>query len=285
MMRNVLTPWLVVALAAAGACQRAPAPTPEVVALRLTAVPDDPTADAWRSAPEHVATLLLQDLVEPRLLKPSTADVRVRAITDGSRIAFRLEWTDAEANDLPGTGRFNDGCAVQVPHKADVTAPDPQMGQVGRGVQIAFWRADWQAAVNGRADSITALYPNAAVDHYPFEAPSLERGSDAQVQMARRFAPADAVGNRRAGPRSTPVEDLVAEGPGTIAPAPATTSRGRGVRTPTGWAVVIVRAMPDGLSPASRTQVAFAVWQGSAEETGARKMRSAWVGLAMRDPS
>ena len=85
--------------------------------------------------------------------------------------------------------------------------------------------------------------------------------------MARR-APAEAVGNRRAGPRATPVEDLIAEGPGTIAPAPATTSRGRGVRTPNGWAVVIVRAMPHGLSPTSRTRVAFAVWEGSAQEAG-----------------
>jgi DMSO reductase family type II enzyme heme b subunit len=81
------------------------------------------------------------------------------------------------------------------------------------------------------------------------------------------------------------VEDLVAEGPGTIAKAPATTSRGHGARTPQGWAVVITRAMPDGLSPTVRTQVAFAVWEGSAQEAGARKMRSGWVGLAMRETS
>ena len=284
-MRNVLTALLVVASAGMAACRQAPAPAPEVIAVRLAALPDDPGAEVWRTAPEHVAALLLQDLVEPRLVKPSTADVRVRAITNGSQIAFRIEWTDAEANDVPGTGRFIDGCAVQVPQKADVAAPNPQMGQAGRGVHITFWRADWQASVNGRPDSIGALYPNATVDHYPFDAPSLEKGSDAQAQMARRYAPAEAVGNRRAGPRATPVEDLVAEGPGTIAPAATTASRGRGVRTPNGWAVVIVRAMPDGLSPTSRTQVAFAVWEGSAQEAGARKMRSAWIGLAMRETS
>lgn len=268
-----------------GACRRAPAPTPEVVALRLAALPEDPGAEAWRNAPEHVAPLLLQDLVEPRLMKASTPDVRVRAITDGARIAFRLEWIDAESDDAPGPGKFLDGCAVQVPQKADIVVPNPQMGQAGRGVHITFWRADWQASVDGRPDSISALYPNAAVDHYPFDAPALGKGSDAQAQMARRYAPADAVGNRRAGPRATPVEDLIAEGPGTITAASATTSRGRGVRTPTGWAVVIVRPMPDGLSTASRTQVAFAVWQGSAQESGARKMRSAWIGLAMRESS
>ena len=284
-MRNVIRSLVVVALVVSAACRSAPAPTPEVVAVQMAALPDDPGADAWRTAPEHVAKLLLQDLVEPRLVKPSTADVRVRAITNGSQIAFRIEWLDGEANDVPGTGRFPDGCAVQVPQQSAVAPPDPQMGGTGRGVHITFWRADWQASVNGRADSITSLYPNASVDHYPFDAPSLEKGSDAQAQMARRYAPAEAVGNRRAGPRATPVEDLVAEGPGTIAPASTTASRGRGVRTPNGWAVVIVRAIPDGLSSTSRSQVAFAVWEGSAQEAGARKMRSAWVGLAMRNPS
>jgi DMSO reductase family type II enzyme heme b subunit len=270
---------------AATACGRVPAPVPEVVAISAAALPDDPAAEAWQAAPEHVAALLLQDLVEPRLMKASTPDVRVRALTDGSRIAFRLEWLDAEANDLPGAGRFMDGCAVQVPQKAAVSAPDPQMGMTGNGVQITFWRADWQASVDGRGDTIRELYPNAAIDHYPFDAPALEAGSDAQAQAARRYAPADAVGNRRGGPRTSAVEDLIAEGPGTLAPAGAALSSGRGVRTATGWAVVISRPMPDGLTPTSRTQVAFAVWEGSAQEAGSRKMRSGWIGLSMRETS
>jgi hypothetical protein len=285
-MRNVnYLVLILVVVVVVGGCQRTPVAVPEVVAIRAAALPEDPGAEVWQTAPEHVAKLLLQDLVEPRLMKASTPDVRVRAITAGSNIAFRLEWTDADANDTPGAGRFNDGCAVQVPQRADVNAPDPQMGQAGHGVQITFWRADWQASVNGRGDSIKDLYPNASVDHYPFDAPSLEKGSDAQAEAARRYAPADAVGNRRGGARTSAVEDLVAEGPGTITAAPSTTSRGRGVRTPTGWAVVITRALPEGLSPNARTQVAFAVWEGSASEVGARKMRSGWVGLSMRETS
>ena len=263
-------------------CRRAPAPTPEVVAVSAAALPDDPGDAAWRTAPEHVAALLLQDLVEPRLMKPSTREVRVRALSNGSQVAFRIEWADEVANDLPGAGRFLDAVAVQVPQKADVNAPDPQMGQEGRPVEIAYWRSDWQAMVNGRGDTIQSLYPNATVDHYPYEAAPLEPGSDAQRQMARRYAPADAVGNLRGGLRKTVVEDLIAEGPGTLSPAPATTSRGRGVRTKNGWVVVITRRTPDGLAPRGRTQVAFAVWEGSAEEVGSRKMRTGWVGLSMR---
>jgi DMSO reductase family type II enzyme heme b subunit len=86
-----------------------------------------------------------------------------------------------------------------------------------------------------------------------------------------------------AGPRDRPVQDLIATGPGTLVPAGQTRSNGRGVRTKDGWAVVLRRPMPAGLAPATRTQVAFAVWEGSGshDEVGARKMRTGWVQLAM----
>jgi DMSO reductase family type II enzyme heme b subunit len=283
MRSAVLTIGLAAAVAAAGAsCRRAPATTPDVVAIVAPRAPDAPDDAAWDHAPEHVERLLLQDLVEPRLMTPSTAEVRVRAIAAPNEIAFRLEWADATHDDLPGAGRFVDGCAVQLPATADPNAPDPQMGQVGKGVQIVYWRADWQATVNGRGTAIADLYPNAVVDHYPFEAPSLDAASDARKQMAARYAPAEAAGNRRGGARTSAVEELTAEGPGSLTAAGTSTARGRGVRTPQGWAVVIVRPLPAGLSPASRTQVAVAVWEGSAKEAGARKMRSGWVGLTMR---
>lgn len=276
---------VLVAVALVAACQRGPETTPDVVAVLASAIPDRPDDPAWNSAPEHVAKLLLQDLVEPRLMSASTPDVRVRAIAGPTEIAFRLEWTDASKDDLPGNGRFVDACAVQVPQKADPNAPDPQMGQAGKGVHIAYWRADWQATVDGRGTAIQDLYPNATVDHYPFEAASLEKGSDAQRQMASRYAPAEGAGNLRGGPRTSPVEDLVAEGPGSLAPAGGSSARGRGVRTASGWSVVIVRPLPDGLTPTSRTQFAVAVWEGTSQEAGARKMRSGWVGLSMRGTS
>lgn len=272
---------LLIALAAASGCRRPPAPAAEVVATSAATLPSEPGDRAWDNVPEYVAPLMLQDLVEPRLMTPSTREVRVRALSNGEELAFRLEWADEAANDALDAGRFPDACAVQLPQKAEVNAPDPQMGQPGRAVEIAYWRADWQASVDGRDDSIQALHPNATVDHYPFEAPSLTQGSEPQRQMARRYAPADAVGNRRGGKRTSAVEDLTAEGPGTLGPAPTTTSRGRGVRTPRGWAVVITRRMPDGLGARRRTQVAFAVWEGSAQESGARKMRSGWAGLSI----
>jgi hypothetical protein len=279
-MRHFTLILIAISLAA---CARAPAPVPDVVAMMSASLPSDPGDAAWNAAPEHVARLLLQDLVEPRLQQVSTPEVRVRALASGGELALRLEWPDPSVDDLPGAGRFNDACAVQVPQKPAGAVPDPQMGMAGNGVSITFWRADWQASVKGRGDRIQDLYPNAAIDHYPFEAPSLEKGSAAQQKMAQQYAPAQGAGNMRAGPRTSPVEDLIAEGPGTVSPAAATSSRGHGVRTPTGWAVVIARRLPDGLTPTSPSQIAFAVWEGSRQEAGARKMRTGWIPISIRE--
>ncbi|MEW5702552.1 MAG: ethylbenzene dehydrogenase-related protein [Candidatus Zixiibacteriota bacterium] len=256
------------------------APTPEVVMVGRATLPVDPVDPAWQSVPEHVAKLLLQDMVEPRLLLPSTAEVRVRAIHNNVGVAFRLEWSDSTDDDVATPSRFSDACAVQLPMNSGADLPAPQMGESERPVEITYWNAGWQAIVDGRADTITAIYPNASIDHYPFEARSLDKNSTAQHEMAARYAPARALGNPMAGPREVPVQDLIAEGAGTLTPAASTRSRGRGVRTSSGWAVVIIRPLPGGLTAQSRSQVAFAVWEGSRQEAGARKMRTGWVPLS-----
>jgi len=277
------TVLLIVLLALAG-CSRGPELVPEVVALKTGKLPASPDDSAWDRAPEHVARLLLQDLVEPRQMKATTQEVRVRALSDGAQVAFRLTWADDNSSDAPGPAKMVDACAVQIPAQLSPEPPAPQMGDDKGLVQVTYWRADWQAAVNGRGDSIKDLYPNAVVDHYPFDAQSLEKGSDAQKEMAQRYAPARALGNLRAGPREKPVEDLVANGPGTLSPGPSLDSAGSGHHSKQGWAVQISRKLPEGLSGNERTQIAFAVWQGSEQESGARKMRTGWIPLVVRSP-
>jgi hypothetical protein len=271
-----------VLLFAAG-CRKTPAPAAEVIAVPAVQLPAGPADAAWDTAPEYVAKLIPQDLVEPRLAQPSTPEVRIQAMTNGTEIAFRLRWVIRDASDTEKPGQFVDACAVQVPTKLMPNPPAPQMGEAGNSVQIAYWRADWQAWVNGRADNIKSIYPNAEITHYPFQASSLAPGSPEQQEMTKRFTPAEAVGNRRQGPRESPVESLLAEGPGTLTPNPSLAVRGSGVRTQDGWAVMIVRPLPGGLAPKSRTSVAFAVWQGANKEAGARKMRSGWAPLAVRE--
>ncbi len=263
-------------------CRSAPPPTPDVQVKTVEKITLDPSDAVWDDAPMHLSKLILQDLVEPRLMEASTPEVRVKAISAGGEMAFRLEWPDDSQNDLPGPKRFMDACAVQLPLVNETNVPAPQMGEAGKTVEISYWRADWQAVMDGRADDINAIYPNASVDHYPFEAKSLEADPNAQRDAALRYAPARTLGNRRAGPRESPVEDLIAEGPGTLTPNTRSISNGKGMRGGKGWAVVISRALPEGFSAERPSQVAFAVWEGNHGETGARKMRTGWVQLTMK---
>jgi hypothetical protein len=218
--------------------------------------------------------------VEPRLLAASTATAEAQAVTDGTSIAFRISWRAAARRDEVLPSAFSDACAVQLPPAPAGDAPSPMMGEAGRPVEIAYWRAAWQADVDGRPDTLQAHYPNAKVDHYPFEAASLRAGSPEQRAMALRFAPARALGNTMAGPRDRPVQDLVAEGAGTLRPGEQV-STGMGKPTADGWAVVIARPLPKGVGPGTRTQVAFAIWQGARGEVGSRKMRTGWIPLAV----
>jgi hypothetical protein len=269
-------------------CAKKPNLSPgEVKAVRAAALAAAPGDAAWAALPVHVAPLVPQDMVEPRLLKATTPEVRVRAMHDGTTVAFLLEWADATKNDMPGPARFTDACAVQLPAAPPARdLPAPQMGEKGRGVEITYWRASWQAVVDGRGDTLRDLYPNSTVDHYPFEAKSLAEGSPEKKEAALRYAPARALGNAMAGPRAKPVEDLVAEGPGTLAPARDATSgsNGKGVRTATGWAVVLSRRLPTGVTAPGRSQAAFAVWEGADEESGARKMRTVWIPFNLEGP-
>lgn len=256
---------------------------PEVVAVRASRVPSDPLDPAWDRAPVHVAPLLLQDIVEPRLLAASTPQVRVAAITDGSRIAFLMSWDDSTQSDVQAAGRFADACAVQFPAAAGPDLPAPQMGEQGRPVEITYWSASWQAVVDGRKQEIHSIYPNAKVDHYPFQAGSLAPGSEEQRAMEQRYAPAHAVHNPVSVPGDRPVQDLVAAGPGTLMPAGSTRSEGKGVHVGAQWRVLLNRPLPEAVGPgtAERREVAFAVWQGSRQEVGARKMRTGWIPMSV----
>jgi hypothetical protein len=268
-------------------CAKAPEEsTGEVTALWSEKLPESPADAVWDKAPRTNVALILQDLVEPRLMTPSTTRLHARVVTDGERMAFRLEWDDATGNEIPITGMFPDACAVQLPRESGPDLPAPQMGETGRLVEITYWRASWQAEVDGElTDDIRSLYPNAKPDHYPYQAQSLEPESDEQKEMELRYAPAEAVGNAMAGPRTQPVQDLLAEGPGTLTPAEQQVSTGSGARTTEGWQVMMVRPAPSWLARGAQSQVAFAVWDGEADETGARKMRSVWIPFAVPEVS
>ena len=272
---------IVMALVLAGCAKKGPPSSDaEVKSLFQKTLPSTVDDKVWEQAPLHTAKLVVQDIVEPRLMQASTPFINVQSVTDGRQIAFRLTWSDATMDDVPGPSRFGDAVAVQLPAATTPDVPAPQMGEEGKPVEITYWSAIFQAAVNGRKDEIQAIYPRANVDHYPFEAPSLKAGSAEQKAMAKRYAPARSLENPMAGPRTVPVQDLVAAGPGTLQPAEKTVSSGSGKYIQGGWSVLVVRPVPNGTQSGGRTQVAFAVWEGSHQEVGARKMRTPWIPLS-----
>lgn len=260
-----------------------PAPT-DVHAVQVAKLPASPADAAWGGAPTFAAPLILQDMVEPRKMKPGVTEVRVQALTDGRAIAFRLAWADATQDSLRCQTLFTDACAVQLPAAGGPDLPAPQMGEQGRPVEISYWSAAAQAVVDGRPDDLKVLYPNMQIDHYPFAAAPLDGNPAARDQLAAQYAPARALGNVSGVPPKKPVQDLVATGPGTIATAPVALSDGQGKWTNPGWAVVISRPLPKGIALGAHTQVAFAVWNGSNQDVGARKMRTVWVPLIVGGP-
>jgi hypothetical protein len=278
-MKTRLAP--LAALAALAACDPAPpsSTSQEILLGEVAALPSDPRDPAWDAAPVHEASLRPQDLVEPRKLQGDLKRLRIRALTDGRRLAFRLDWIDASHDDVRIPGRFSDACAVQLPVSSSPDLPAPQMGEKDRPVRIAYWSASAQASVDGRPDDLRTFYPNAQVDHYPSDAPGLEKRPDDRERMRLSYAPARAAGNPSAGTPARAVQDLFARGPGTLAPAPSSESDGRGRRGPDGWSVLISRPIPADLAPGARIHASFAVWNGAEIDAGSRKLWVPWTPL------
>jgi hypothetical protein len=281
--------FLVAATLLSAACTRGPAiDTQQVTAqpIRGTLPTEDPRSSMWNSAPEHPAALMVQDVTEPRLTTPGVGLMKVRALHDGKWILFRLEWDDATQDLVPVTGKSSDAVAIQLPVERGANVPNPAMGEQQRPVQIAYWRAAWQAdrdrAAKGAGDRVASLYPGATTDHYPYDV-----NPAAREEMERRYAPARAADN----PISTPpnggaVQEMFAQGFGASAASPAQHAKGRGLWQRNKWTTTIARPLDEGSGAANlrigeKTYIAFAVWDGAARHTGSRKMRSGWIPLVV----
>lgn len=260
-----------------------------VYAARVASVPDDdPDHDTWRTAPEQTVELGPQDMVRPQKLTPSVASLRVRAIHDGRRIGFRLEWDDADANDLTvRVDDFRDACAVLLaPGTADEVLRT--MGSATTPATLLHWKADWQRDVDSGRQSLDAVYPNRSVDTYPplwNVAPADVDIAAYQEAGATEWLPAIHVGNpiSSAAPRTSPVEKAIAYGFSTTTTGATQDASGRGIRTDRGWRVILTKplgAADEGelaIRPANVSTCAFAVWSGAAHDAGSRKSPSATV--------
>lgn len=266
--------------AAAVACKKTPAvqAVDHVEVKRVAALPkSDPAAAAWGEAIEYEGALAPQNVVPPMLREPSVARVKVRALHDGTWVAFRLEWADAAQDGLMGPSRFCDAAAVQVPRDGG-GVPSPMMGHPGAAVRILLWKSAWQTE-----DMVSALHPNRPPPFYPFEASPEQH----RERMTKLYAPANYVDNPNFHrPGGGPVVLAEAEAFGTLTGVRVEALAGRGAYSDRGWKVVLaspMEALGAAVRPGAQTNVAFAVWEGSAKNVGSRKMRSEqWVRMVLQ---
>jgi hypothetical protein len=288
-MRKTLLALALLAVSASAVGEEAAAPAapaaPAVVAgLAMATVTGKGVitdAVAFAQAPLSKVAMLPQVVTTPRQLAPATASLDVRAVRNDDHAGFLLEWDDDSADVRVTIDGFGDMVAVEIPVTAGPLPPAPFMGNKDGRVNILQWRADWQTDVDKGAVTMRELYPNfyAAdfyhVDHLPAAAAAPYQGA---VSLGNPMSDQH---------RTSSVQDLMAEGFGSLTPRTTQAAAGRGTHDGKRWHVVITRPLAAtgdsaaSLAPGTATQVAFAVWNGSHSEVGSRKAWAAWMPLAV----
>jgi hypothetical protein len=239
----------------------------------------DPSSGAWDEAQPALVPLVAQQIVQPFLEKTLVTRLEVRALHNGAAVALLLEWDDDSVDDLDGIRRYHDAVAVQLP-TAPGAAPALTMGAPGSPVHILQWRATWQRDIDSEGNTgVDQIYPEVIHDVMPDD---VLPPDTAQLYWVGREAgnPLSQVN------RTSPVEEVVAEGYGSVTHLPKQTAHGHGVNEDGRWRVVVsVPAARVGigapLEPGSSWPVAFAVWLGSQENRGGRKHIASWQTLVL----
>ncbi|MFQ5838896.1 MAG: ethylbenzene dehydrogenase-related protein [Thermoplasmata archaeon] len=250
----------------------------------------DPTSALWDLAEPVEVPLSGQGVTEPIRPLPSTAGVKVRALNNGTHIAFQVAWPDGtKDNRTTKSDEFRDATALLF---ASSTLPGICMGSRGQTVHIVQWKADWQADIEEGFRDLEDAYPNFWVDYYPFAVGDPPYTlPDAFPEEARELLVGWAVGNPFSEPlKVTSVEDAIAQGFGTIATQERQDAIGRGVWRDDSWTVVISRELSTGdpedleMAPGDQYYLAIAVWDGASGDVGARKSVTSWVTLQVSAP-
>jgi hypothetical protein len=245
-------------------------------ALPLT----DPDSDPWHDAQRVEVPLLAQQIAQPYLEQAVVHALDVRALTNGNELALLLEWQDDSVDDLDGIRRYHDAAAVQLPTATGTTPPALTMGAPGVPVHILQWRATWQRDIDSDGKTgVDQIYPEVVHDVMPDDV--LPKETAALYWVGRK------VGNPLSQVfRTTPVEEVVAEGFGSVTHLPNQSARGVGVHDGGGWRVIVAvptsrAGVGDELAPGTSWPVAFAIWLGSEENRGGRKHISNWQTLVL----
>ena len=218
-------------------------------------VPVEPQSSTWDEAPSSTVKLNEQQMAVP-FGGGSVDQVQVRALTNESHVAFRMEWDDPTRDaNIGSPENYSDAAAVMF---GTGELPPIMMGGVGDPVNIWYWRASWQQANQ-------SSYGSGGMYSYPND----RAGGPTQ--------PGKAVDNPLSTAPDRQAQNIYAEGFGSTSDAPSQPVQADAERTDDGWAVTFVRERGIGgeydtaFTQDEDIYVAFAVWNGSADERNGQK--------------
>lgn len=247
---------------------------PTVAAARIDGqIPLAADADAWKDRDPVTLPVLPQQLASPTLAEATLDEITVAALCSDREIGVLVRFTCPGPQDLPGLATFGDAVAMQMPLRGEAEPPI-SMGGIGKPVHLVRWTSVWQRDVDRGRTEVETIYPNVVRDVSP--------EAVLPPETAKLYSPGRAVGNPLSLDRRWPVEEVFAEGFGSITPMPRQRARGQGRHYGGRWNVVITAPLdraPAGDSLAGRAAVplAFALWIGADGNRGSRKHYTGWV--------
>ena len=237
----------------------------------------DPSSDVWNLASPVDVPLSGQTQIAPMNPDPTVTSMKVRSVNDGNWVAFLLEWADPTQDLGGGLLDFKDSAAIQFPSVAG--EPFFCMGQSGGTVEILHWRSDFQKHIESGVPNASDIFPNMWTSIYP-------GGTDSAYRTG------EGAGNSLSlTDKTTPVEDLVAGGFGTLTTQVNNDAVGWATWNDGTWKSVVARPMitidaeDAQFDSGMETSVALAAWDGGKNEIDGKKSVSTWVSLKIDGPA
>ncbi len=232
-------------------------------------IDNDPYNAIWDTVPQkRVHLIVLNARREP------ISRIRFQGLINDDEVAFRVQWDDSTANRSSSRHQdFKDAVALEFAlgdvllHEHGHNEPFFGMGNREKPVNIWQWRADWQKEIETKEELEYAT-----------------KGMDMDVMIfGGEVNPVESLNPFR----EEPIEELNAEGFGTLTPQPKTKQNitGRGAWKDGTWTVVFKRTLKSlnkwdvVLQNKQPILIAFAIWDGEFQDRNGRKTVSMWQRL------
>ncbi|MBU6391686.1 MAG: hypothetical protein KGJ87_00125 [Planctomycetota bacterium] len=263
-------------------------PTKEVLAVKYVQA-DKPyhmdvesLKDRFKDAKGVKVALQKQDKAFPNG-GGSVSSAEVKAVHDGTTIYFQISWSDPTKNVRAiAVQEFRDAVALMFPLGAVEVTPaehfSPRMGDREKPVNLWHWKADWEAdlVAKGELEDVEAQYPNMHDDFNtnPYSA-YYHRELITSVAV---LSGGRAANNLLSQPgRGRTVEDLNAEGFGTLTTQDHQDVNGCSHYEDGTWTVIIYRSLitedPHDVQfvPGGNSYFNMAVWNGEEKDRNGQK--------------